>query len=82
MYLSTWLRPISVSHNKLRPRLAAADNIPVSKVSSHPFRINVGNGFLTVIFILINPTVTLFRLNHELVISEPCIDECVDEGAS
>ena len=40
------------------------------------------NEFLTVIFILINPTVTLFRLNHELVISKPCVDESVDEGTS
>lgn len=79
MYLSTWLRPISVSHSKLRPRLAAADNIPVRKVFSHPFCMNE---FLTVIFILINPTVTLFRLNHELVISKPCVDESVDEGTS
>ena len=49
---------------------------------SHLLRINGGNEFPTVIFILVNPTVTLFRLDHELVISEPCVDERVDEGAS
>jgi hypothetical protein len=34
------------------------------------------------IFILIDPTVPLLRIDHELVISESCIDERIDEGAS
>jgi len=34
------------------------------------------------VFILIDPTVTLLRINHKLVISEPRINKGIDKGAS
>jgi hypothetical protein len=38
--------------------------------------------FLTMIFVLIDPTVSLLCVNHKLVISEPGIDKGIDKGAS
>jgi len=38
--------------------------------------------YLTMFFVLIDPTVSFLRVNHKLVISEPCIDKGIDKGAS
>ena len=40
-----------------------------------------GNTLLTVVLVLVHPTVTLLRFNHEFIVSKPCIDKCVDKCA-
>jgi hypothetical protein len=71
---------MSVSHSKLRPRLAAADNIPVRKGEAVSGTIR-WSLYLTMFFVLIDPTVSFLRVNHKLVIAEPCIDKGIDKGA-
>lgn len=69
-----------MSHNKLSPRLAAALSIPVDimrrcKSESRETK-------LTVVLVLVYPTVSFVSFHHELVVTESSIDECVDECTS
>lgn len=73
-----------MSHSKLTPSEAAALNIPEKRGRCQLVRTGrslTGETGLTMLLVLVNPTLPFFSLHHKLIVSETCVDKGVDKRA-